>query len=138
MKNKKNQITCMLLTATLLIFQGCKKEKDKHVPPDVTFITTTGYIYSDTTLPTDTTVQVGIVATRTEDELRTLNVSHSFDNSTATVSDTTIAVSGNEVGGFTRTINISTRPNAGTEKYIFTVTDKDGNITTKSLILTVQ
>jgi hypothetical protein len=33
---------------------------------------------------------------------------------------------------------VITRDQAGTESWIFSVTDRDGNITTKNIVLTVQ
>ena len=138
MKNK-------IITSTLLILvlfgtltsMSCKKEKDPRVPPDLALKTGANYISSDMTVLQNDTLLVGVTATKTEDKLNTFNVSYVYDGG-ASVSKSNETILGAEEDGFSRDIKIITRSQSGTEKWTFTVTDLDGNITSKSLILTVQ
>jgi hypothetical protein len=123
-----------LITATITIV-SC--EKDKHVPPNITFKTGAGYTASDATAATSAAILFGVDVEKTEDELNTFDVSVSFDGGTA-ISIQTEAITGSEEDGFNRDVNVTTRTVAGTEKYTFTVTDRDGNIAQESLTITVQ
>jgi hypothetical protein len=137
MKPVLTKISAMLLISSFASFLfSC--EKDAHNPPKLEFKTGASYISSDRTLKKDTTITVGIIATKTEDEFKTFNVSKSYDNATSntTVSNTTVSKS--EEDGFTKDISIQMRNQTGYEKYIFTATDKDGNVTSITLNFTVQ
>jgi len=123
------------LTFSLILF-ACKK--DKHVPPNVSLKTIMGYTSGDVTVSQDTTLKVGFVADKTEDELKTFNVSHAYDGAPTTISDTTIALTDAEANHYDYDYMVTTRSQAGTEKWIFTITDRDGNIAQKTVTLTVQ
>ena len=138
MKNKTIQIMTVIMLAGMLAMQSCKKEDDERTPPSIKFVTGAGYVSSDLTLSTDTSVVVGITVTKTEDELRTFNVSRAYDNAPGTTTVSNETISGNEVNGFARNVTVHTRVTPGLEKYIFTTTDKDGNVASVSFILTVQ
>ena len=113
-------------------------EKDKHVPPDVSLKAGTGYTSADTTVAPNTAVTVGFVANKTEDELKMFNVSYAFDNAAATTTDTTITLTSTEEDHYEKDYTFTTRNQAGTEKWIFTITDRDGNISQKQIVLTVK
>ena len=67
-------IKAILVIVCLSLFCACC-EKDKHVPPDVSLKTGNGYTSADATVAPNTAVTVGFVANKTEDELKTFNVS---------------------------------------------------------------
>ena len=46
--------------------------------------------------------------------------------------------SGSEQQHYDKDVTFTTRNQAGTEKWIFTITDKDGNIAQEQFVLTVQ
>ena len=48
-----------------------------------------------------------------------------------------ITLSRVQVAEFTKDYNLTTRNAAGTEKYTYTVTNRDGLVTTKSITITV-
>jgi hypothetical protein len=81
---------------------------------------------------------VGIIATKTEDEMKTFNVSYAYDDSTTTKTALSVPLSGSQEDSYTADFTIVTRTQTGTEEWSFTITDRDGNITTKSITLTVQ
>jgi hypothetical protein len=135
-----NQKVKFLLVAISIIavMASCEKEGDKHVPPDVVFKTAAGYTSADATVGQADSILVGIVATKTEDDMKTFNVSYAYDGAGTTTTAFNLPLSGSQEESFTTDYIIVTRSQAGTEKWSFTITDRDGNITTKSITLTVQ
>jgi hypothetical protein len=109
------------------------------LPPKLEFKSDPGYTSADATVAPNTAVLVGIEAAQSEEEdfLKTFSVSHSFDGG-AEISDSTITLDESEHEDFEDDIHIITRNQAGTEKYIFTITNRDGIINSKSITLTVQ
>ena len=125
-----------ILAALSAVFIILSCEKDKHVPPDVSLKTGATYISADATVPKDTTITVGFVANKTEDELKTFNVSYAYDGATTTTTAETFTLSGDEEEHYEKDYTITTRDVAGTERWIFTITDRDGNIAQEEIVLT--
>lgn len=119
-----------------LCFSSC--EKDKMIPPTLDFKTGTGYISADTHLALSTSFKIGVDAKRTEanDDLKTFTVTRSFDGGAESTIDN-VTISADQAGQFTKDYDLTTRNQNGTEKYTFTVTNRDGLITTKSITVTV-
>lgn len=136
---KKNQFIKTVFVGCLsvlsLSLMSC--EKDAHKPPTIEFTSGTGYITTDGRVAKDSTINVSVKVTKVEDDIKSFNFSTSYDGAAAsTVSNENIGKS--EYGGFTRNVSYKTRSVAGQEKLIFTVTDADGNMNNKTLILTVN
>jgi hypothetical protein len=126
-------LVLMALVAVPLLF-SCKKETDPRVHPDMVFKTGPGYTSANDTVPMQDTLTIGVIIDKTEDPLIALNVSVAYDGaSSSTVHNQDL--SGDHVEHDQQVI---TRDQAGTESWIFSVTDRDGNITTKNIVLTVQ
>ena len=108
------------------------------VPPTIDLKTGPGYTSSDTHIALNTNFTVGVVAKRTEgnDDLKTFTVTVSYDGM-SDVTITTDTLTSAQAGEFTKDYPLKTRDTAGTEKYSFTVTNRDGLITTKSITITV-
>ena len=134
----KSKLNIILLSAIIVATASCKKNKDAHVPPDVVFKTGTGYTSTDVTLTTNDTILVGIVATKTEDDLKSYNVSYAYDGSTTTTTFYNYYMTSNEYTSYSHDVQIITRSVPGSEKWSFSIVDRDGNITQKSITLTVQ
>ncbi len=118
----------------LLLIGGCKKETDPRVHPDMVFKTGAGYTSADDTVGTSDSLRIGVIITKTEDPLIALNVSVAYDGGgQATVHNQDISGEHVEYDH-----DLVTRDQTGTEEWIFSVTDRDGNITKKSIKLTVQ
>jgi hypothetical protein len=132
------KIAIISLGILVLGFSSCKKNVDAHVPPDVVFKTTSGYAYKDTIVGLQDTLTVGITATKTEDDLKSYNVSRAYDGATTTTTFYNYLVQDIEYNGFSKDVDIITRNQAGTEKWIFSIVDRDGNITQKIINITVQ
>lgn len=135
---KANNVLFSLTVALVFVTSSCKKEKDAHIPPDVALKTTTGYTWQDGIAGLQDTLTVGITVTKTEDDLKSLNLSYSYDGSSTKTTFYNYAVTDNEKEGFSKDVDIITRNQAGMEKWIITVVDRDGNITQKAFTLTVQ
>lgn len=117
-------------------FSSC--EKDKMVPPTIDFRTGPGYTSADAHIALNTNFKIGVDAKRTEDndDLKTFVVTRSYDGGTATTIDD-VTLTSAQAGEFTKDYDLTTRNVAGTEKYTFTVTNRDGLITTKNITITV-
>src|SRR6185436_4366063 len=104
MKNKIIQfVMLVLITSMALTYSSCKKEKDPRVPPDLTFITGTGYTSSYATVGLNDTLKVGVKATKTEDKLNTFNVSYAYDGGSS-VSKSNDTILGADEEGFSRDV----------------------------------
>lgn len=93
---------------TITVFNACKKETDKMIPPLIEFKTGAGYTSdSVATVSTSTAIKVGIHAEKTEGEdyLNTFTVSHSFDGVLPVVTDSTRVLTEAEHDDFDEDIN---------------------------------
>ncbi len=135
---KKVHILFALLLA-VVSFSSCKKEEDAGLLPNISFKTGTGYVSSDIILKKDTTITVGIIASKAEaaDVLKTFDASKILDGG-ASVSFLNEALTGTNGDAYSKDITITTRNVAGTEKYTFTVLNRDGLKNSVSLIITVN
>jgi hypothetical protein len=126
----------VLLSIPALLFVSC--EKDAKIPPTIDFTTTAGYTSADGPVARNTAFKIGITAKKTEDKdvLKTFNVTLTLDGGTATTVET-LTLNASQGDTFTKDYNLMTRNQAGTEKYTFTVTNRDGLVTTKSITVTV-
>ena len=134
MQTLKKTFASALILSVFAI--GCKK--DAHTPPVITLKTGVGYISEDGIVARNQSIKAGLTAAKTEDNMTSLNVSYAYDNSSSTITFKTFSLEGTEQEHCDRNILFTTRNQAGTEKWIFTITDKDGNVSQKQLALTVQ
>ena len=125
-----------LVLAFGIISFSCKK--DEMIPPTIDFTTGSGYTSTDSHIALDTDFKIGITAKRTEDkdDLKTFVVTVSYDGGAETTIDN-VTIPEAQAGEFTKDYDLTTRNTAGTEKYSFTVTNRDGLITTKAITITV-
>ena len=128
----------LFLIFIISVSLSCKKKKDAHIPPDVAFTTGTGYLSSDAAAGRSDSLKVGITATKTEDDLKSYNVSYAYDGAGTTTTFFNYYLSASEYQSYSKDIGIVTRNQAGSEKWIFSIVDRDGNITQKTIVLTVN
>ena len=131
----KTSILFLLMVFGIISF-SCNK--DEMIPPTIDFTTGTGYTSADSHITLDADFKIGVTARRTEDkdDLKTFVVTVSYDNGTETTIDN-VTIPAAQAGEFTKDYDLTTRNTAGTEKYSFTVTNRDGLITTRVIIITV-
>ncbi len=139
MKQIKN-ISSILTAFVLLSFSitSCNKKTDPHVPPKMELNTAAGYTSGDATLLHGDTIKVGVTVTKTEDDLKSYNVSSAFDGASTTTTFYNEVLSSAQYNGYSKETTIVTRNKAGIEKWTFAIVDRDGNITQKTITLTVQ
>jgi hypothetical protein len=131
-----SKILFFAIAIGVVSFPACKK--DKMVPPTIDFLTASGYTSADGHIALNTNFKIGVDAKRTEDkdDLKTFVVTRSYDGGPETTIDN-VTLTAAQAGEFTKDYDLTTRNTAGTEKYSFTVTNRDGLITTKSITITV-
>jgi hypothetical protein len=110
----------------------------KWFPPTIDFTTGAGYTSTDAHIALNTAFKIGVDAKRTEekDDLKTFVVTKSYAGAAATTIDN-VTLTSAQAAEFTKDYNLTTRNMAGVEKYSFTVTNRDGLVTTKSITITV-
>ena len=116
-------IAILLFTAFSLSLSSC--EKDKHIPPSLTLKTGSGYTSADVSVAKNQTITVGITADKMEDDMLTCNVSYSYDAVASTTTFQNFSLSGAEQQHYEKDVMITARNLAGTEKWFFTITDKE-------------
>lgn len=127
----------------VLILTNCKKKSsaeagaDPRVPPDMSLKTGGLYTSHDTVVTAHDTLLIGVIVTKTEDNLTSFNASVSYDGSTNTNSFFNHHLSSNEYTGYIVDVPYYVRNQSGTEDLTFTIVDRDGNITKKSFKVTV-
>lgn len=141
MRNILVSTTAIVAIAFLLVFSSCKKEEDEGILPTISFRHGANYISADQTVSTDTTLTIGINAAKSEDKdvLKTFNAEVFYDgHTTADSTLMNVSLSGTQADNYTVDVPVHTRSVAGTEKYVFTVVNRDGLTNSVSLTLTVQ
>jgi hypothetical protein len=134
-------IKYFLIASLAIVFMNasCKKKKaDPHVPPGVEFKHGGNYVDGDRSAGKSDTLLVGITATKTEDDLKSYNVSYAYDGATASTTFYNYLMNDSEKTGYSHDVEIITRSQAGSERWVFSIVDRDGNITQKTIVLTVK
>lgn len=126
--------------AVFTLLTSCDKDKDEGKLPNIAFKTGGNYLSADASVKKDTTVIIGITASKAEDKdvLIKFDESGSFDTATALTSIYSENLTGASGDNYAKDISIHTRNVAGTEKYTFTVINKDGLKNSVTLKLTVN
>ncbi len=133
----------LLAIAALLTMTNCKKKEaeqsvDPRIPPDMVLKTRGNYISKDTVVSKQDTILMGVIITKTEDNLTSFNASYSLDGATSTTTFFNHQCLSSEYTGYTTDVTYYTRNQTGSEKITLSVVDRDGNITKKTIVLTVQ
>jgi hypothetical protein len=128
----------IICTVLVSMSMSCKKKTDAHIPPDLAFKTGAGYTTGDVTIVHGDSILVGIIITKKEDDLRTFNISYAYDGASSPTTLLTYTMTPAEYGGWSHDYWIHSRNVAGSERWTFTVVDRDGNIAQKVITLTVQ
>lgn len=130
-------LTFAVLTTALINLSSCEKDEGKL--PNIAFKTTSGYTYADANVSAGAPILVGITASKSEDKdvLKTFNVSKSIDGAAATTVTNTTLTSAQE-DSYTVDYPFFAGTAGHTEKWSFTVTNRDGLTNTVSFTLTVN
>jgi hypothetical protein len=128
-----------LIMVISITFISCKKEEDEGLLPTISFNTGGNYTSASKTVGMNEAVVVGINAAKSEDEdvLKKFTAKVSYNGGTDSILNTQ-DLSGSNGDNFAYDQAIMTRNVAGTEKYTFTVVNRDGLVNSVELTLTVQ
>jgi hypothetical protein len=120
----------------LFLFISCEREQEPL--PALELKTGAGYTSQNATISKGSSLTVGILATKAENNLKTYNVSASYDgaSSTITIQSFTIPLDQNIL--YDKDVTFTVRNQPGIEKYYFTIVDVDGNLVQKTLTFTVE
>jgi hypothetical protein len=126
----------ILMVLFLVIFIGCEDEEEPAAT--IEFKTGIGYISVDTTIAQGSSVTVGIIAKKAENNLKTYNVSVSYDGAFTTTTVENFIIPADQNTHYDKDVNLTVRNKAGTGKYYFTIVDADGNVIQKNLTFTIE
>lgn len=136
-KMKKVLLSVFFLFA-IAIISSCEKDEGKL--PAINFKTGANYLSADATVASGNSIIIGIDASKSEDKdvLKKFNISKSVNGATATsVFDKDL--SGSEGDNYSYDYATTAASTAGqTDKYTFTVTNRDGLVNQVSLTVTAQ
>lgn len=128
----------VLFPAAMLLFASCEKDEGKL--PNISFKTGGSYISSDATIAGGTTILMGIDASKSEDRdvLKKFNISRSV-NGGAESSLQDKSLSSSEEDKFSTDFSFKLDTIKGqTNKFIYTVTNRDGLTNQVALTVTVK
>jgi hypothetical protein len=140
MKNKSFIFNAAVAAMFIAIFSLMSCEKDEGNLPDISFKTTAGYTYQDDSIAANGTFLVGINAAKTEDKdvLKTFNISKSVNGGASTTVQNVTLTSAQEDNYSEDFTLVAGGTPGNTEKYTFTITNRDGLTNTVSFTLTLN
>lgn len=133
----KKIATFLIFIGIIATLQSCEKDEGKL--PNIAFKVDLTHVFKDQTATQNDTLTIGITASKSEDKdvLKTFNGTVSYDGAAATTI-VNESLSGSNGDNYSKDIQVITRSQAGTEKYTFTVVNRDGITNSVSLTLTVN
>lgn len=131
------KICLLACVASLICLSSCEKDEGKL--PNIAFKTGGTYVSADKVVGQNESITIGIDASKSEDKdvLKTFDASRTYDGAAAT-SFLNESLSGSQGDVYSKDVTITTRAQAGSEKYTFTVVNRDGLVNSVSMTLTVQ
>ena len=136
---KQAILSILLLAGIAVSFSSCKDDDDKMILPTIVFKTTSGYTSKDTSVAAGTVLLTGINAAKSEsdDVLKVFSITQSLDGATSTtIYNENIGSSSGD--NYSHDYTIMTRTKAGTEKYTYTVSNRDGLVNSITLTVTTH
>jgi hypothetical protein len=120
----------------LIFCVSCENEQEPAA--SIEFKTGTVYTSQDATISRGSSLTVGIVADKAENNLKAYNVSVSYDGALTTITVRDFTISSDENTHFDKDVSFTVRNQTGTEKYYFTIVDVDGNLVQKMLTFKIE
>ncbi len=136
-RSLKKISTAVILLLIILCNGSC--EKDKGILPYISFKTGAGYTSADASIAKNTAFMVGITAAKSEgnDILKTFTASVVYDASTTSITAYSETLTAAQGDNYAKDLVLTTRNQAGIEKWTFTITNKDGLVNSVTLTITV-
>jgi hypothetical protein len=126
-----SRITAVALVA---IISSC----DPHIPPSIEFKTGGNYTSADVSVAPGSSITVGVIGKKKEDDMKTFNVSYAYDGAKSTTTKETFTLTGDEEKNYEKDYTFTVRNQPGIEDWYFVITDRDGNIAKLHLTITVN
>lgn len=126
----------ILMVLFLAICYSCEDEVEPAAT--IEFKTGTGYTALDGSVAIGSSVTVGVIATKAENNLKSYNVSVAYDGAYTTTTVQNFIIPKEEISLYEKDVNFTVRNQQGIEKYYFTIVDTDGNVVQKTLTFTVE
>lgn len=125
-----------LLLAGMMFFSSCSTDTTTpgDIHPSMNFVGGAGYTSGDATLPVGTVFTVGLNAfssTESNAKLAKLTITRIFENKPFQLLDSNLNVT-----QFSIDVDIDANAKAGTENFVFTITDKDNQTKELNFIIT--
>jgi hypothetical protein len=120
----------------LLFCISCENEQEPAA--SIEFKSGIGYTSQDTSISKGSSLKVGIVADKAENNLKAYNVSVSYDGASTTITVQNFTIASDENTHYDKDVNFTVRNQTGIEKYYFTIVDVDGNVVQKMLTFTIE
>lgn len=133
---KKLNYLLLGLVAMGFAFTSCEGD-DKDTPPTINLTGEAGYVSTDATVTVGETFKVGITAipnTGSSSKLTKFTVTRTFNNVSETAVDSTL----DKLTSFNANIIFTAQAEEGEERIVFEVTDKDGQVAEKVLIIKTE
>ena len=137
MKNLRISFLVAFLAAGAFVISSCSGTDDPVAPaPVLNFLAGTGYTSADASVTVGSSFKVGLSASH-DSKIETLKIRVSYDGGANVIPDM-CSMCDTAIGSKTFTIDFSNsvEKKAGEETWSFTVADKDGNSTTKTIKFT--
>jgi hypothetical protein len=133
---KKLSFLFVAMMAVVILMSSCKKDEETLGPPSLDFKGGAEYVSADANISVNSIFKVGIAATanaETNKKLSTLRLTRTLDN--VTFVDTTFEI--NETA-FNADFTFNAQTAGQVEAILFTLTDKNDKVASKSLNITYE
>lgn len=139
---KISKFFSMLALAAVAVLSSCTKDDDVKPAPSLDFVAGTGYTTGDVTLAPGSTLKVKWVANKGDKDMDkfqvTINNAFLVDYAPDGAGSNPFTLKGSNQNTYQGEISTVVSSNVGNvETYTFTVTDKNGNSTSKSIKVTI-
>jgi hypothetical protein len=124
-----------LFAVVVLLFTACK---DKSNPPAIQLKTDGSYVSSSIVVAPGSSFLVGVICTKTTDELHLLYTEYAYDGANTGTFGSRTYIGPNDRSRFEKDYTITTRNQPGNERWIFNVNDQEGCISKVEIKITVQ
>ncbi|WP_156140427.1 hypothetical protein [Sporocytophaga myxococcoides] len=139
---KFSKFFSMMALAAVALLSSCSNEDDPKPAPSLDFVAGTGYTTGDVTLAPGSTLKVKWVANKGDKDMDkfqvTINNAYLVDYAPDGAGSNPYSLKGSNQNTYQGEISTVVSSNVGNvETYTFTVTDKNGNSTSKSIKVTI-
>jgi len=127
---KSNYFFAIVLMASVVFLTSCETDPTA-TPPTLLFNASPGFTTGDVSVPVNSVLQIGIIASATSSNLSHFSITQTANSQTTTLLDSTISAA-----QFSQNFTITSAPVAGSVTLTFTVSQSDGESAALSITIT--